>query len=169
MKNERHTHMALPLSLLGLAFMAFVMTGPSHADSGKSEIFGPFQPIKIVLGPQQDNQEIRQLISEQLDAIRDRDAEQAYALTTGVLHDKFDTASKFLSDMRFSYRPVYNHESYRFLDQSETETGGLIQRVEMSYTHGDPAIVIYRLKRTADGMWGIDSFSVLEDDEGQDI
>lgn len=161
--------MALPLVLLGLAFTAFVMTGASHADPVKTPLYGPFQPIKTAISSHQDNQDIRQLISDQLDAIRERDAEHAYALTTGALHEKFETPNKFLNDMRFSYRPVYNHESYRFLDQSETETGGLIQRVEVTYTHGDPAIVIYRLKRNADGGWGIDSFSILEDDEGQDI
>lgn len=162
--------MALPFGLLALALLAFIMTGPSHAETGKTQVYGPFLPVKaLITATKSDKVTIQKLISDQLDAIRERDADLAYALTTGALHRKYETAGQFLSEMRFSYRPVYNHESYRFLDQTETETGSLIQRVEVSYTHGDPTVVIYRLQRTPEGDWGIDSFTVLDFEEGQPI
>lgn len=166
MKSDRPVNMGIPLGLLGLACVAFMMTGRSQ-DAGANDIYGPVLQQDVSIPPNEDA--IQNIIKSQLDAIRKRDADHAYALTTGTFHEKFDTAGKFLSEMRFFYRPVYNHESYRFLDQTETETGGLIQRVEVNYTHGEPTIVIYRLQRDPSGAWGIDSFTILETDEGQPI
>lgn len=169
MREKKHAQELFALTLLGAAFTALVLTSPSHAETDRNSVYGPVQPVAVIQEPRPAPALIHELIREQLTAIRARDAEQAFALTTGALHEKYDTAGKFLSEMRFMYRPVYNHESYRFLEQVETDTGGLIQRVEVEYPHGDPTVVIYRLKRTADGEWAIDSFSLVEDDEGQDI
>ena len=180
MKPDRHGHMGVPLVLLCLACAAFAMTGKTPyasatRDQEQNQQYGPFLQAKIInistpaRNAAHDSETIKDLITQQLDAISARDADLAYALTTGTFHKKFDTAGKFLSEMRFSYRPVYNHESFRFLDQTETETGGLIQRVEISYTHGDPVIVIYKLQRGVEGGWGIDSFTILDTEDGQPI
>ncbi len=180
MKPDRHGHMGIPLVLLCLACAAFAMTGKAPyagatRDQEQNQQYGPFLQAKIISistparKPVNDSETIKDLITQQLDAISARDADLAYALMTGTFHKKFDTAGKFLSEMRFSYRPVYNHESFRFLDQTETETGGLIQRVEVSYTHGDPVIVIYKLQRDPEGDWGIDSFTILDTEDGQPI
>ncbi len=175
MTTSRHGHLGLPLTLLGLAFVAYIATGQSQhagANDQNSLFYGPFpavQSASLQTSGNAETREIQDLITKQLQAISDRDADMAYALTTGTFHKKFDTAGEFLTEMRFSYRPVYNHKSFRFLDQTETETGGLIQRVEVSYTDGDPTIVIYRLQLDQSGKWGIDSFTILETEEGQPI
>ncbi len=171
---------------LCMAVMGTVMMGAGvvQAESGKS-VYGPYQITGQLTGQiagqtadkiaertaatAPDKLAIQSLISDQLDAIRERDADLAFALTTGTFHEKFDSATAFMSDMRFSYRPIYNHKTYRFLDQVETETGGLVQRVEVTYARGAPAMVIYRLQRNPDGAWAISSFAVLGGEEGQDI
>ncbi|HEY0902112.1 MAG TPA: DUF4864 domain-containing protein [Micavibrio sp.] len=112
---------------------------------------------------------IQQLISGQLDAIRERDADMAYALTTGSVHEKFTNAREFMTAVRFSHRALYDHQSFRFLDQTKTTDGGLLQRVEVSYAHGAPSLVIYRLERNPEGAWAISSFTVLDSTEGQDV
>ncbi len=154
----------LCMAILGLA----VSAGVAHANSGK-EAYGPYRPAAKMASAAPDKLTIQSLISDQLDAIRERDADLAFALTTGTFHEKFDSANEFMSDMRFSYRPIYNHKTYRFLDQIETETGGLVQRVEVTYARGEPATVIYRLQRNPDGAWAISSFTVLAGEDGQDI
>lgn len=154
MTKNRHGHLGLPMTILGLAFVAYIGMGQSQRAVAQT-------------GP--ESKAIQDLISKQLQAISERDADVAYALMTGNFHKKYDTAGKFLSEMRFSYRPVYNHQSFRFLDQTETETGGLIQRVEVTYTDGDPTVVIYRLQKDEAGAWGIDSFAILETEDGQPI
>ena len=156
--------MALYAAVLAAGLMGVSAT--TWADSGKA-LYGPHKPAANTVAP--DKLTIHSLISEQLDAIRERDADLAFALTTGTFHEKFDSATEFMSDMRFSYRPIYNHKTYRFLDQVETETGGLVQRVEVTYARGAPATVIYRLQRNPDGAWAISSFAVLGGEEGQDI
>lgn len=162
LKNARL--MACGLLLGGLILAA----SPAAAES-QAPVYGPPRAPVAAATAQPDDLTIRSLISAQLDAIRARDAGLAFALTTGAFHEKFDTATAFLSDMRFSYRPIYNHKSYRFLDQAETETGGLLQRVEITYAHGAPAVVIYRLQRNPEGAWAIGSFTILDSGEGQDI
>ena len=116
-----------------------------------------------------DKNAIQTLIADQLDAIRERDADMAYALTTGPVHEKFESAREFFTDIRYSYRPLYNHKTFRFLDQRVTETGGLVQRVEVTYTQSRPAIVIYKLERNPDGAWAIGSFTIVDANEGQDV
>ena len=171
MTKNRHGHLGLPMTLLGLAFVAYIATGQSQ-HAGANDQYGPFPALQntsavVPKGP--ESKAIQELITKQLQAISERDADLAYGLTTGNLHKKYDTAGKFLAEMRFSYRPVYNHQSFRFLDQTETDTGGLIQRVEVTYTDGDPTVVIYRLQRDEAGAWGIDSFAILETEDGQPI
>ena len=104
----------------------------------------------------------RDLITQQLDAIRERDAERVWSLTTENFHAKFDTGKDFLAQLRLRLRPIYNHKGYRFLSQSGTQ-GNLIQKVEMEDRYGDPVTVIYRIEQQ-DGRWLIDSFAVLPRD-----
>ncbi|MCB9989940.1 MAG: DUF4864 domain-containing protein [Rhodospirillales bacterium] len=120
--------------------------------------------IEQVSIPAVDADPAHQLITRQLDAIRERDADLAWSMTSEDLHEKYETPKEFLSHLRFELRPIYNHDSYKFLSQY----GGpdsLTQKVEMedSYT-GDTVTVIYRLEKQADGLWQIDSFAILPDD-----
>lgn len=161
------------MALCGAALAAVFAAGmaTAQADPG-TPVFGPYKPMAKTMVTAQaapDRMTIENLIGDQLDAIRERDADLAFALTTGAFHEKFGSANEFMSDMRFSYRPIYHHKTYRFLDRVETETGGLVQRVEVTYAHGRPATVIYRLQRNPDGAWAISSFAVLGGEDGQDI
>lgn len=160
MSVDDRGHMGLPLTLLGLAFVAYLVTGqPLHAGGHKE--FGPFPAMETVAA--------EEVISRQMEAISARDAEMAYALTTGALHKKFNTAGQFLTEMRFFYRPVYNHQSYKFLEQTKSGDD-LIQKVEVRYIPEQaPTVVIYKLQRNTAGAWRIDSFTVLDGDEGQPI
>lgn len=168
MKEDSRGHYGLALTLLAMALAAFILTGKSEA-ADNNGAYGPFIPVKITTAGVEDNQRIQELITRQLSAIKKRQGDEAYALTTGALHQKYETANQFMSMMRFSCRPVYNHVSYEFLDQARTDDGGVIQRLEVKHSNGDPATVIYRLRRTPEGNWGIDSFSILDNDAGQDI
>ncbi|MFN3826143.1 MAG: DUF4864 domain-containing protein [Micavibrio sp.] len=164
--NDSHPY-SLALVLLGMALTSFLITG--RADTADAnEKYGPY-PVsaKVVSTPADDD--IHDLIKIQLEALRNRDGDVAYALTASSLHKKYDNSQAFMNDMRFSYRPLYNNMSYKFLDQTPMESGGLIQRIQVDHTHGDPAIVIYRLERNPEGEWRIESFSLLEQDNGTDI
>ncbi|QQG36612.1 MAG: DUF4864 domain-containing protein [Micavibrio aeruginosavorus] len=167
MKSDSDGHYGLALSLLGMALAAFILTRPSQAADNQAD-YGPFLVVKHNALEVSDKERIQSLIIRQLAAIKERQSDEAYALTTGALHQKYETANQFMSMMRFSRRPIYNHVSYKFLDQAQVQDGTVIQRLEIRHTHGAPATAIFRLQRTPDGEWGIDSLSILEDDEGQE-
>jgi len=178
--RDKHTgSFGFSASLLALAGLAFMMTGHTQHAGAADQVYNmPPTPVSQKIAPErsgmiasgQDTAAIQALIKSQLEAIKKRDAETAYALTTGAFHKKYDTAGEFLTGMRFHFRPLYNHESFRFLDQSETQTGALIQRLEVEYSHGmAPTVVIYRLQRDDEGEWRVDSFSIVDTDEGQPI
>ncbi len=104
---------------------------------------------------------VHELIRQQLAAIKARDADLAWSLTTVKFHEKFETGKEFLTHLRLKLRPVYNHDEIEFLDQSETENG-YIQRVEIDEHNGEPVTVIYRLEKQESGEMLIDSFAVLD-------
>lgn len=102
------------------------------------------------------------LIKDQLTAIKARNADLAYSYLSDHMHGNYDSAKEYLSDMRFEYRPIYNYESFTFLD-SHTQDDAFVQKVSFidSYS-GDEFTAIYRLVETEDGQWKIDSFAVMD-------
>lgn len=109
---------------------------------------------------------IRDLITRQMDAIRARDAEAAFAQTAAALHDHYPTAKKFLSHIRFEQRPLYNHNGFTFLDRHEIE-GGVLQKISVSDSFSDsPVTAVFRLEQDAGGRWLIVSCAILDDYDG---
>ena len=106
---------------------------------------------------------VQDVIKAQLAAIRDRDADAAYALMTHDFHEENLDALTFLATMRFDQRAIYNHEEYTFLDKQGTGPVA-IQKVRMNDHYGDPVTVIYRLEEQGDGSWLIDSFTILNEE-----
>jgi hypothetical protein len=112
---------------------------------------------------------VRDLITRQMDAIRDRNAEQAFSYTTAGFHEHYGSAQSFLSRMRFEQRPLYNHKEYIFLDRHKIAGGGVLQKVKVQGVYdGEPVIVIFRLEPQPDGTWLIDSYSVFGNEADED-
>ncbi len=156
------THGPSPLLSLGLllvALAAFILSS-TRQDARADEKAASSAPTGNV----------QEVIGQQLDAIRTRDAERAFALTMGALHEKYADAAKFLEDLRFTHRALYNHSRFRFLDQIPL-ADGLLQKVEIEdgKSGHEPVLMIYRLRRDEAGHWRIDSFTVLDEDGGKDI
>lgn len=120
---------------------------------------------KLLIQPHEAEQTdpVRQLIVRHLEAIKERNAEQAFSLITGNLHEQFNDAGKFLVNMRFEHRAIYNHEKYDFGDQSHGENGMISQKVSIEDRYGHTVTVIYRIKEAANKQLLIDSFTVLDD------
>lgn len=109
------------------------------------------------------------IIKKQLAAISARDAEAAFDFMSPPAHDDFETASDFLSSMRFEYGPIYNHMDMKFL--SHFENGATtVQKVSLKDRYSAESVtVIYKLKLQDNGAWLIDSFTVLDFGEAQPI
>lgn len=105
---------------------------------------------------------VQHVITEQLEAIRKRDADAAFAFTTDNFHSKYSDARDFLGKIRFEFRPIYNHRKYSFLDSHSTGES-LIQKVEINEPFSEKVLVVYKLKPSGE-TWLIDSFSVITTD-----
>jgi hypothetical protein len=111
----------------------------------------PFDPVKNI-------------ISKQLTAIQKRDAESAFSMITDNLNSKFDNANDFLGTLHFEYRPIYNYKSYSFIGGYNPSNKSIVQKVKIESRYGDPAIVIYNIRKQDDGKWLINSFTILDND-----
>ena len=146
-------------------FLALTMAVPARADDAAQP------PVTNIAAPataatSTTDDPVQALITQQLNAIRARDADQAFAHTTSTFHDHYNTAQNFLSHMRFEYRPLYNHKTFSFLDRHEIQGGGVLQKVTVEDNYGTgPVTVIFRLQQQEDGQWLIDSFTLLNADD----
>lgn len=146
-------------------FLVLCAAVPAHAAGDPAPL-----PVTSIAAPAAGDP-VRDLIARQMEAIRDRDAERAFAHTTAAFHEHYDTPQNFLSHVRFEYRPLYNHKGFSFLDSHELDGGGLLQKVKVEDSYGDsPVTVIFRLQKQDDGQWLIDSFTILGGgDDGKPI
>ena len=109
-----------------------------------------------------DHDLIRELITTQLAAIKQRDAEAAFSTLSESMHGKFNDSKKFLAKMRFEYGPIYNHEAYTFLESHDTSDGDIIQKVRVQDRYsGEKSLVIYRISVDFEGHYVIDSFTII--------
>jgi len=92
----------------------------------------------------QQTDEAQEVIALQLAALQARDAEGAYALTSGRLHRASASANDFLGNMRAAYRPLYNHEQVDFVNAQQIGNT-LVQTVSLTDRHGNSYLVFYRL------------------------
>jgi len=155
MKFDRATYLVFGMAMMCL-FLTVVAATASAENSGPgiTAISAP------ATGATADA--AREVIRRQLQAIKVRDADTAFSLTTPGNHKKYDgSAAAFLTKMRYSYRPIYNHQTITFLDRHDIK-GALIQKVRIENRRSEPVTVIYRLEQQAeDGPWLIDSFTIL--------
>lgn len=127
----------------------------------------PFMARAAEQGP--SAQSVQDVITQQLNAIHDRNADAAYATMSHDFHENFEDSRNFMNDLRFRHRAIYNHEDFTFLDKQGSSTGPVaLQKVRMNDHYGEPITVIYRLEQQDDGSWLIDSFTIL-DAEAQPI
>lgn len=112
--------------------------------------------------PQPEIHPAQTLLKEQLTAVKARNADLAFSYLSDNLHQDYQSAKEYLNEIRFDHRPMYNYETFEFLDR-HTQDGNIIQRVlfKDSYS-GESFTGIFRLVQTEEQQWKIDSFAILE-------
>lgn len=120
---------------------------------------------KLTVVPSQDERQsddpLQLLIAQHLEAVKERNADQAFSFFAHSLHDKFNDAGKFLVSLRLEYRPIYNYKRFSFLDQRFIDQNTAIQTVNIEDRYGYSVTVLYKIKSDQLGRWLIDSFTVL--------
>lgn len=118
---------------------------------------------KKVIVPLLNKDPAQDIIEQQLKAFRDRDATLAFELTSDKIRTKYDDDEKrYLQMMRYLYRPLYENDSYTFLESAVVGEAH-IQKLELIDLDGDATIVIYRIvPGKKDGTWLVDGYTLLE-------
>lgn len=140
----------------------------SHSQSARSamEQAGQLPEIQLMQQNTPDTDLIsgRAVIERQLKAFRMRDASGAFGYVSRSLQRKYQSPVRFLRSVRYTYRPLYEHLSYRFTGSQRYENS-LLQKVELIGPDGMPVTALYRLIQNAEeGVWTIDSYTILEPD-----
>jgi hypothetical protein len=146
--------------ILGLSVFCLLLTLVAVSASAEDDFTAVQEPILTAIHPSVETSPAEPLIRAQLAAIRNRDAEGAFSLTSEKFHKKYDSSDEFLTHLRLKLRPIYNHEKFVFMEETKTENG-YIQRVSVKERKGETFTVIYRLEQNNEGEWLIDSFAIL--------
>jgi len=150
-------------SIFTLAFLCGIMAIPGQsAQAAEGKKRAPDAAVAEISIQRDDP--ARRAIESQLNAIRARDAEGAFAPTTDNFHEKYGSALKFLGKMRFNFRPLYNYERYSFVEPEGNNPNSTLRKVRITDHYGHKALVIYRLEKQSGNKWLIDSFMLLESD-----
>jgi hypothetical protein len=109
--------------------------------------------------PGQDEQEIRDVITRQLEAFKRDDAAAAFALATEGIRAQFRTPENFMLMVRASYPAVYRHESVRF-EKIGLVGGVTTQAVTLTDSEGRAWLALYPMQREKEG-WRINGCQLV--------
>lgn len=107
--------------------------------------------------------EIEGTISNQLEAFKVDDFEQAFTYATPTLQRLFKTPQNFERMVTQGYPMVWRPAEVTYLDLSE-QRGALIQKVQIVDAKGFKHLLAYRMIET-DAGWRIGGVSILDSDD----
>ena len=97
---------------------------------------------------------VRQVVEQQLQALANQDAMQAFALADADLRTQFGTADAFLATVREQYPMLMHPASVLFLKPA-TDGATALQKVRVSDEGGSSWTLTYLLNRQQDNQWRI--------------
>lgn len=111
-----------------------------------------------------DQDEIRGVISEQIDAFRRDDGAAAFAFASPQIQTLFGDPERFMVMVRKGYPSVYRPRSVEF-QPMRVNGGRLVQPVLVIGPDGVPVMALYVMQQQPDGLWRIDgcTIAVLSD------
>lgn len=102
-----------------------------------------------------DRAAIQDIISGQLRAFKDNDADKAFDFASPNIQGLFGSAQNFSAMVRNGYPPVWRPRSVEFGAIVE-QNGRIVQKVEIIGPDGAPALALYTMEKQPDGSWRID-------------
>lgn len=101
-----------------------------------------------------DEDAIRSVINQQIDAFRADDGERAFSFAAPIIRSMFGTADNFMTMVRTGYPDVYRPRAVEFRELKR-DGERLIQDVWFLGTGGDSTIGTYIMERQEGGTWKI--------------
>jgi hypothetical protein len=109
-----------------------------------------------------DAQDIRQVITDQLEAFKRDNGKEAYSFAAPVIQQIFPTQDAFMQMVREGYPQVYRPSSYVFTAM-EARDDGYSQNVLITDEMGKIWNVRYSVQKQPDGNWKISGCQILKD------
>ena len=109
-----------------------------------------------------DQETIRSIISEPIDAFQRDDGDAAYGFASPTIRSLFPSVDQFMGMVRNGYMPVYRPKSVTFGAIADTPAGPM-QKVFLTGPDGRGWVAIYSLQRQPDGSWKINGVRLVED------
>ena len=104
--------------------------------------------------PAMDWTAIRQVIDDQLAALRAGDGAKALAFAAPGIRTQFGTPESFLRMVRSGYAPLLDARYQAFLDGAVVD-GATIQPLRLVMPDNTVLVALYQMQRQADGGWRI--------------
>ena len=99
-----------------------------------------------------DARAIQHVISAQIDAFAQGDAEAAFSFAAPLIRQKFGTAARFLAAVRQAYPALVHPRSVTFSGLQQGDAT-LVQKVEVVGPDGHGALASYDMEHEPDGRW----------------
>jgi hypothetical protein len=113
-----------------------------------------------------DDNGVREVVQQQLQAFAKEDVRQAFALADPVLRTRFSTPEEFLATVRDQYPMLMRPVNVLFL-KPESDGSMALQKVRVTDTEGTTWVVTYLLNRQQDHHWLISG--CLVEQEGTQV
>jgi hypothetical protein len=110
---------------------------------------------------EEDARDIRAVITAQLQAFADDDADAAFDTATPGVREAMGHAGYFIALVRGHYPMVYRQMAISFLDV-EFKASEAWQMMRMVDQHGQSWVVLFAMERQPDGKWRIGGCAVNE-------
>jgi hypothetical protein len=107
----------------------------------------------------QDQVAIEDVITQQLDAFKDRDVATAWTFASPMIRGMFGNPTNFGMMVQNGYPMVWDSTDVEFLDL-RTEGGALIQRLSLRDAEGVRYVAEYQMIETPDG-WQINGVTIV--------
>jgi len=110
-----------------------------------------------------DLDDVRNVITSQIEAFKRDDAAGAYAFAAPIIQHIFPDEDIFIDMVKRGYPQVYRPQSYAFGTAQPTDSA-ITQTVILTDADGKQWQALYTLERQPDGSWKISSCRILRSD-----
>ena len=126
-----------------ISFTLFIISGLSKADDSLANDLSKTQDI----------------IENQIQAFKNKNAELAYSFASPMIKLKFNNPQEFMSMVKSFYEPVYNPKQYYFIDSKYFE-GSIYHQLQIISQSNMSYLATYSLIKD-ENEWKISGCSVL--------
>ncbi len=106
-------------------------------------------------GQAQSPEDLKSVISRQIDAFRNNDGVTAFGFASLRLRAIFQSPARFMEIVRRQYAPVYSPQRFRFGETSLEVAGRPVQIVDIVDQQGRQWRAVYAFVQHPDGTWRI--------------